>query len=126
MNLCLTSPVRLNELYINLACFFLFTRKIEIIYGSKFILLTYIINLSVTALSFLPCNVRNKINFDKINQNSLNLVISHIIFMKFRLAYLHSLYLDLAFYSLLIYLLRNLDYEFRNIYLSGLLSSIFI
>lgn len=129
--MCLSSPVNNFELIANLVSLMLFSRKIEIIFGSKYILITYLITLCVTCLSFLPCNMQHMdTTKDIINPNSLNLVMSQIIFMKYRLEYLNSPLLNIAFLSLLISiilpdgLLR--DHEARNILLSALISSVVI
>jgi len=73
-----------------------------------------------------------KFNIDKldVNPNSMNFVFSQLLFMKYRLEYLNSPLLNIAFLSLLVYLILpdkyNATHEARNIILSGLISSILI
>ena len=126
MNLSLTSPLNEVELGINLASLFYFSRKIEVVFGKRYIFYTYLITLGVTALSFLPCNMMKNVD-DNVNPNSLNLVFSQIIYMKYRLEYLNNPFLNFVFLLLIIYLIFPDNYlgyhETRNILLSALISS---
>jgi len=129
MTSSITYPTNEIELYINLGALFLFTKKIEVIFGSRYILISYLITLAVTFLSFIPCNVSTKFkNNDKyFNPNTFNFVFSQIIFMKYRIEYLNSPLLNLAFLSVLLYLILPEgyynNYETKNVLLSALLTS---
>lgn len=106
----------------------MFSRKIEVVFGSRYILLSYLVTLAVTSLSFLPCNVAHRLNLEHhSNPNALNFVFSQIIFMKYRMEYLNSPMLNLAFLSVLVYLILPEGYfdyhETRNILLSALVTS---
>lgn len=129
MNLCLSTPVNKIELGLNLSALLLFSRKMEVIFGSRYVFITYLITLGITALSFLPCNMEHKVTQEGINPNSLNFAFSQIIFIKYRLEYLNSPLLNIAFLSVLLYFFHNsfiFDYETRNILLSALVSSVVI
>ncbi len=128
MNLCLSSPLNKYELAISLSSLFLFSRKMEVIYGSRYIFLSYLIVLVVTSLSFLPCNVGHKLNMEHLsNPNALNFAFSQIIFMKYRMEHLNSILINLAYISVFIYLILPEGYseyhEVRNIILSAVVTS---
>lgn len=128
MNLCLSSPINIYELSVSLASLLLFSRKIEVVFGSRYIFISYLITLFVTSISFLPCNIAHKISLDHVsNPNAFNFVFSQIIFMKYRMEYLNSPLLNIAFLSVLVYLILPESYydnhETRNILLSALITS---
>lgn len=129
MNKSLSQPTNEYELGITLGCLLLLSRKVEVIFGSRYILASYLITLLVTSLSFLPCNITPRMNIveNLSNPNVFNFVFSQIIFTTYRLQYLNSPLLNAAFLGILVYSILPegyfLYYETRNIWLSGLLTS---
>ena len=132
MNTSLIFPINKYELLINLSTLLLFSRKVEMIYGSKYILIPYLICSFVTFLSFMPCNMESKLNKSNynFNPNGLNFTLSQILFMRYRLEYLHSPLLTLCFLGTFVFILLPESYTYqnenRNILLSALLTSIAI
>jgi hypothetical protein len=132
MNTSLFFPINKFELLINLSTLILFSRKVEMIYGSRYILIPYLICSLVTFISFMPCNMDSRINrsHSNFNPNALNFTLSQIIFMKYRLKYLNTNFLSLCFLGTFIFLILPESYTYhnenRNILLSALLTSIAI
>lgn len=132
MNTSLFFPINPIELGINLGTLLFFSRKVEIIYGSRYILIPYLICMGVTLLSFLPCNMDNRINktYSGFNPNSLNFSISQILFIKYRLELMSSPLLTFSFIGAFLFVILPESYTFiseqRNILLSTFLTCIAI
>ena len=133
MNTSLFFPINKYEFFINLSTLLLFSRKVEMIYGSKYILIPYLICSGVLFISFLPCNMDSRMNktYSNFNPNAIDFSVSQILFYKYRLELMNTGLLSICFWSTcMFYLLpesyTNNLYENRNIFLTALLSSLAI
>ena len=127
MNTSLFFPINKYELLVNLSTLLLFSRKVEMIYGSRYIIIPYLICYGVTFLSFLPCNMDNRINktHSNFNPNALNFSLSQILFCKYRLELMNSPLLSISFLAAFVFILLPESYTYenenRNVLLSALL-----
>jgi hypothetical protein len=125
------APKNNKELLENVSMIYIFGRPLELLVGSKILLGTYATSLFFTWLCTIPSQ-RNRIRSESIDSNSLAYCFSYSVAVFFNFTSATKCYKLLSILSwvpvigFIFNFMGNADYEYRPIFLTSILMSLYL